>query len=61
MDRDRQEGVFKKTVGKIKEKAGELMGDRKTEARGKGEQVEGEAQETWGKTKDTVREKVGKD
>jgi uncharacterized protein YjbJ (UPF0337 family) len=57
MDRDRKEGAIKKTVGKIKEKAGQLMGDRKTEAEGRKDRMEGEVQNTVGGIKDTVREK----
>lgn len=57
MDRDRKEGAIKKTVGKIKEKAGRLMGDRKTEAEGRRDRMEGEVQNTVGGIKDTLREK----
>jgi uncharacterized protein YjbJ (UPF0337 family) len=57
MDRDRKEGAIKKTVGKIKEKAGQLTGDRKTEAEGRLDRVEGDVQNTVGGIKDTLREK----
>lgn len=56
MDQDRKEGAIKKTVGKIKEKAGEIMGDRKTESEGRSERIEGEVQNTVGGIKDSLRE-----
>jgi uncharacterized protein YjbJ (UPF0337 family) len=59
MDHDRKEGAVKKTVGKVKEKAGELTGDRKTEAEGRRERAEGEVQNTYGSIKDKVREETG--
>ena len=46
-------------LGKVKEKAGELTGDRKTEAEGRKERVEGEVQNTYGSIKDKVREQTG--
>lgn len=60
MDRDRKEGAVKKTVGKIKETAGRLLGDRKTEVEGQRDQVEGEIQNTVGGIKDAVRD-AGRD
>jgi uncharacterized protein YjbJ (UPF0337 family) len=59
MDKDRKEGAVKENVGKVKEKAGEWTGDRKTEAEGRRERTEGEAQNTYGSVKDKVREQVG--
>ena len=59
MDQDRKEGAIKKTVGKVKEGAGKLVGDRKTEAVGRREKVEGDLQNAYGSAKDAVREQTG--
>jgi uncharacterized protein YjbJ (UPF0337 family) len=59
MDKDRKEGAVKKTVGKVKEKAGEVTGDRGTEAEGRRERAEGDVQNTYGSIKDKVREETG--
>ena len=62
MDEDRIDGAAKNVGGKIKEGFGKLVGDSKTEAEGKADQVEGKTQNTWGGVKDTVRDAVdGKD
>jgi uncharacterized protein YjbJ (UPF0337 family) len=61
MDADRVKGSFKQFSGGIKEAAGKLMGDKKTEAEGKAEKTEGEIQNTVGGMKDAVREAVSKD
>ena len=41
MDRQRIKGGLKKATGTIKEKAGEALGNRRLEAEGKAEKVEG--------------------
>ncbi len=56
MDEDRREGAIKKTVGKIKQKTGELLGDKKTEVEGRQQRAEGEVQNTVGGIKDSFRE-----
>jgi uncharacterized protein YjbJ (UPF0337 family) len=56
MDEDRKEGAIKKTVGKVKQKIGELTGDKKTEVEGRSQRAEGEIQNTVGGIKDTLRE-----
>lgn len=56
MDKDRKEGAIKKTIGKVKQKAGELFGDKKTEVEGRQQRAEGEVQNTVGGIKDSVRE-----
>ena len=62
MDDDRIEGAAKNVGGKLKEGVGKLVGDSKTEADGKADQVEGKTQNIWGGVKDTVRDAVdGKD
>ena len=59
MDQDRKEGAIKKTVGTVKEKTGQVIGDRKTEAEGRKERVEGDVQNTYGSAKDKAREVTG--
>lgn len=55
MDKDRKEGIVKQQVGKLKETLGRLTGDRKTEAEGRGDRVEGKVQNTVGSAKDAAR------
>ena len=61
MDRQRIEGGLKKTTGKIKEKAGEALGDRHLENEGKTENAEGHVRSGFGKAMDAVREVVNKE
>ena len=49
--RDKAEGAFHKTKGKVKEMAGEITDDPKLEAEGKAEKIAGKVQEKVGKTK----------
>ena len=56
MDEDRKQGAIKKTVGKVKEKAGGLIGDRKIESEGRAQRIEGDIQNTVGGIKDTLRD-----
>jgi uncharacterized protein YjbJ (UPF0337 family) len=56
MDKDRVKGSLKQLSGGIKEAAGKLLGDKKTEAEGKSEKTAGEIQNAIGSMKDTVRE-----
>ena len=60
MDKDRIKGSFKQFSGSIKEAAGKLLGDKKTEAEGKADKTEGEIQNAVGGMKDTVRETFDK-
>jgi uncharacterized protein YjbJ (UPF0337 family) len=55
MDKDRVEGAAEQAKGKVKEIAGKVTGDSKTEAEGKADQVKGKVQNTAGGIKDTVR------
>lgn len=61
MDADRIKGSFKQFSGGVKEAAGKLMGDKKTEAEGKAEKTEGEIQNAVGSAKDSVREALSKE
>lgn len=56
MDQDRKEGVIKKTIGKIKERTGQALGDRKTESEGRRQRAEGDVQNTVGGIKDSFRD-----
>jgi uncharacterized protein YjbJ (UPF0337 family) len=60
MDRQRMEGGLKKATGTIKEKAGQITGDRDLEAEGTVEKGEGHIRSAVGKVKDAAREIVGK-
>ena len=55
MDKDRIKGSAEQAKGKVKEWAGKITGDGKTEAEGKADQVKGKVQSTIGGIKDTVR------
>ena len=60
MDRQRMEGGLKKATGTIKEKAGQMTGDRDMEAEGKVDKAEGRARSAVGHAKDAAREIIGK-
>jgi uncharacterized protein YjbJ (UPF0337 family) len=57
MDKDRIKGAGHQVKGGIKEAAGKLTGDTKTEAEGKAEKTAGKVQNTVGGVKDTLRGK----
>jgi uncharacterized protein YjbJ (UPF0337 family) len=61
MDKQRIEGGMKKATGKIKEKAGEALGNRHLENEGKAENAEGHVRSGVGKAMDAVREIVNKE
>jgi uncharacterized protein YjbJ (UPF0337 family) len=56
MDKDRVEGVGHQVKGAVKETAGKMMGDKKTEAEGKAERAAGKVQNAVGGAKDAVRD-----
>ncbi len=56
MDKDRLEGIGKKVTGSIKEAAGKVTGDTKTQAEGHAEKTAGKAQNAVGGAKDSVRD-----
>jgi uncharacterized protein YjbJ (UPF0337 family) len=60
MDKQRMEGGLKKATGTIKEKAGEMTGDRDLEAEGKTDKAEGKIRSAVGHVKDAAKEIVGK-
>ena len=49
--RDKTEGTFHKTKGKVKEMAGKLSDDPELEAKGKAEKIAGKVQEKVGQAK----------
>jgi len=56
MDEDRLKGAATNIGGKVKDAAGGLLGDSKTQAEGKADQASGELQNAYGSAKDAVRE-----
>jgi len=57
MDKDRIKGTGHQVKGSVKEAAGKMTGDRKTEAEGKAEKVAGKVQNAAGGVKDSLRGK----
>jgi uncharacterized protein YjbJ (UPF0337 family) len=60
MDKDRVKGSLKQITGGIKEAAGKLLGDKKTETDGKIEKAGGAVQNAIGGMKDSIRETMEK-
>ena len=58
-DKDRIEGSAKNMGGKLKEGVGNLTGDSKMQAEGKGDQAEGKIQNAVGGIKDKAKEIFG--
>jgi uncharacterized protein YjbJ (UPF0337 family) len=56
VDKDRIEGSLEQAKGKVKEVAGKVIGDAKTESEGKADQVKGKIQNAVGGIKDKARE-----
>jgi len=56
MDTDRIKGMAHQAKGAVKEAAGKVTGDTKTEAEGKAEKVAGKVQNAAGGVKDTVKD-----
>jgi uncharacterized protein YjbJ (UPF0337 family) len=56
MDKDRVQGTAHQAKGAVKETAGKMMGDKKTEAEGKTERAAGKVQNAVGGAKDAVRD-----
>lgn len=57
MDKDRVVGSAKQVKGKVKQAVGKAVGDRKLEAEGKADTIEGQVQNAIGGLKDTLRGK----
>ena len=56
MDKERIKGGLKKATGAIKEKIGQVTGDREMEAEGKVDKAEGRVRGAVGHAKDAARE-----
>jgi uncharacterized protein YjbJ (UPF0337 family) len=56
MDKDRIEGSGKQAKGAVKDAAGKVLGDKKLQAEGKADKVEGKVQNAFGSAKDKLRE-----
>jgi uncharacterized protein YjbJ (UPF0337 family) len=59
MDSDRIEGAATNLGGKVKDAVGGMLGDSKTQAEGKADQLNGQVQNVYGSAKDTVRDATG--
>ena len=57
-NRDEAEGKWEQAKGTVKDKVGELTGDRDLEAEGEVQHAEGEVQEGWGGVKRGVANAV---
>lgn len=60
MDKERIKGGIEKATGTVKEKVGQMTGDRDMEAEGKADKAEGRVRSAVGHAKDAVREIAGK-
>ena len=60
MDSERIKGGVKKATGTVKDKVGQMTGDRDLEAEGKADKAEGKARSAVGHAKDAAREILGK-
>jgi uncharacterized protein YjbJ (UPF0337 family) len=58
VNKDQIKGRVKKARGAVKEKTGELLGDRELESEGAAERGAGRAQEVYGKVRHVVGEAV---
>ncbi len=56
--KDKVEGKWDQTKGKVKEEAGKLGGDKSTEWSGKADQVKGHVKEGIGEVKDELNKDV---
>ncbi|HEX3349759.1 MAG TPA: CsbD family protein [Acetobacteraceae bacterium] len=56
MDQNRVTGTAKEMYGRAQETVGDIVGDAKTQARGKLNQARGQAEDTIGQVKDYARE-----
>lgn len=57
-NKDEVEGKWEQVKGTVKDKAGEVTGDRDLEAEGEAQDAAGEAQENWGSFKRGVGDAV---
>jgi uncharacterized protein YjbJ (UPF0337 family) len=55
---DEVEGQWEQAKGWVKDKAGEVTGDRELEAEGEADRAEGKTQEAWGDIKSGVGDAI---
>jgi uncharacterized protein YjbJ (UPF0337 family) len=60
MDKETIKGGVKKATGAVKDKVGQMTGDRDMQAEGKADKAEGRVRGAVGHAKDAVREIIGK-
>jgi uncharacterized protein YjbJ (UPF0337 family) len=60
MDKDRVQGAAHEAKAAVKEAAGKLTGDAKTQAEGKAEKAAGKVQNAAGGVKDAARDALNK-
>jgi uncharacterized protein YjbJ (UPF0337 family) len=60
MDKDRVEGVAHQAKGAVKEAAGKVTGDKKTQAEGAAEKAAGKVQNTVGGVKDAAKDSTSR-
>ena len=56
MNSDKIKGKAKDIAGRAERQVGEWTGDKKAQGEGMGKQIEGKAQNAWGKVKDTGKD-----
>ena len=56
MEKDKIKGKMKDVSGRAQRQLGEWTGDEESQAKGAGKQIEGKAQNIWGKVKETGRD-----
>jgi uncharacterized protein YjbJ (UPF0337 family) len=59
MDKDRIEGIGHQAKGAVKEAAGKVTGDKKTQAEGAAEKAAGKVQNAVGGAKDAAKDAMG--
>ncbi|WP_182086708.1 CsbD family protein [Aureimonas sp. ME7] len=59
VDKNQIQGGAKELGGKIKEGAGNLVGNERLQAEGLADQAEGKTQKNYGKVKDAVKDELG--
>jgi uncharacterized protein YjbJ (UPF0337 family) len=55
---DQAEGKWEQAIGWVKDKAGEVTGDRDLEAEGEADRAAGKGQEAWGDVKGGVGDAI---
>jgi uncharacterized protein YjbJ (UPF0337 family) len=60
MNKDQVKGSTKEAVGKVQEKAGELVGSKEQQAKGLVKQAEGNVQKNYGDAKEALKDKIDK-